>query len=176
MNMQEIYVESINEVLRNKKRIDKELDVSISNKGKNVFVRGSPEKEYFAIRVLEAINLGFSIDKALQLKQEEVILQKLNIKDLTKRHDLKQIKARVIGTSGKTLKTLNNLTNCEFSIKDNQIGIIGDAEEISDATQAAISLVKGSKQGNVYARLERQRKKKRLDSRNLGVEFEEDLG
>lgn len=167
--MQEIYVENINGVLNNKKKFEKELSIRVSNKGKNIFVSGNPEKEYVAIKVLEAVNVGFSLDKALQLKQEEMMLQILNIKDLTKRHDLKIIRSRIIGTSGKTLKTLKNLTNCDLSLYENQIGIIGDAEEVEDALQAVTSLVKGSKHGNVYARLETRRKKKNLDDKTFLV-------
>lgn len=171
--MQEIYVENIKGVLSNKKKFEKELGIRVSNKGKNIFVSGNPEKEYTAIRVLEAVNAGFSLNKALQLKQEEMMLQILNIKDLTKRQDLKIIRSRVIGTGGKTLKTLKNLTNCDLSLYENQIGIIGDAEEIEDALQSVASLVKGSKHGNVYARLEKRRRDKRLESRKLNLEFSE---
>jgi len=167
--MQETYVENIRKVLQNKQRFEKELEIKITNKGKNVFVDGSPEKEYIAIEVLKAINLDFSIENALLLKQENNILQTLNIKDITKRHDLERVRARIIGTRGKTLKTLNNLTNCTVSLHDNQVGIIGDAEEIEDAVQAFTSLIHGSKQGNVYARTERIKKQKKI-KRNEYIE------
>lgn len=160
--MQEIYIENLKELIRGKRKLEKQLDIKITNKGKLVFVNGKPDNEFTAIEILKAINLCFSVDYALQLKQENIILQTLNIKDLTKRKDLERIRARIIGTHGKTLKTLNNLTNCSFSMHDNQIGIIGDAEEIEDAIQAVTSLVQGSKQGNVYARLEKQRKQKKI--------------
>jgi len=161
--MQEIYVENIKEVFRNKKNIEKELKIKLTNKGKDFFVKGNPENEYLALKVLEAVNLGFSVSKALQLKDENVILQALNIKDITKKHDLERIRARIIGTGGKTLKTLQHLTECDLSISNNQIGIIGDAEEVEYAVQALTSLIHGSKQGNVYARLERHRKDTRMN-------------
>ena len=160
--MQEIYVENMNHVLPNKKKLEKELEVKITNKGKNVFVDGDAEKEYTALEVMQAINLNFSVSKALLLKNDNIIIQTLNIKDTTKRHDLERVRARIIGTKGKTLKTLHNLTNCEISLKDNKIGIIGNAEEIEEAIQALTSLIQGSKQGNVYSRVEREKKRKRL--------------
>jgi len=160
--MQEIYVEQIGKVIQGKKRLEKELEVKITNKGKLVFVDGEIDKEFTAIQVMEAINLNFSVEKALLLKNEEILLQTVRIKDLTKRQDLERIRARIIGTKGKTLKTINNITNCEFSLIDNQVGIIGNTEEIEDAVQSVTSLVQGSKQSNVYARAEKQRKKKRL--------------
>ncbi len=166
--MQEIYVEHMNHVLPNKKKLEKELEVKITNKGKNVFVNGIAEKEYTALEVMQAINLNFSVNKALLLKNDNTILQTLNIKNITKRHDLERVRARIIGTKGKTLKTLNNLTNCEISLKDNKIGIIGNTEEIEEAIQALTSLIQGSKQGNVYSKVEREKKRKRLRNKVFG--------
>jgi len=82
--MQEIYIEKLNLIISNKKKLESELDVKITNKGKNLFIDGDAEKEYTAIEVMKAINLGFSIEKALLLKRENIILQSLNIKDINK--------------------------------------------------------------------------------------------
>lgn len=166
--MQEIYAEFLQKILKNKGRLEKELDVKITNKGKNIFIDGSAENEYLALQVVEAINLGFSVDRALLLKEENTCLQTLNIKDLTKRKNWEEIRGRVIGTKGRTLKTLNKLTNCAISLNGNDIGIIGSWEDMEDAIQALTSLVQGSKQGNVYGRLEREKKKRRL----IGKDFD----
>ena len=172
--MQEIYVENLAEVLRNKRRIERTVKVKISYKGKNVFVEGKAEDEFLALEILSAISLGFSADSALLLSEEDMILQTVHIKEITKRHDLERVRGRVIGTQGRTLRTLSNLTNCRLSIKDNVVGIIGDAQEVKDAVDALTSLIQGSKQGNVYSRLEKQRKKKRLfDKVPLGKTVEE---
>lgn len=160
--MQQTHAENIQKILQNKNKLEEKLNVKITNKGKLVFINGKPENEYTALQTIEAINLGFSVERALLLKNHNIILQTLNIKDLTKKHNLEEIKGRIIGTKGKTLKTLNTLTDCAISLKDNQIGIIGDVEEIQDAVQALTSLVQGSKQGHVYKRLEREKKRKRL--------------
>ena len=164
--MQEIYIENIKPVIFNKNKLEKELDVKITNKGKLVFVDGDGDKEYVALKVLEAINLDFSVPRALLLKDENIIIQTIHIKDLTKRKDLKVIKSRIIGTRGKTLKNLYHLTDCLISLKDNEIGIIGEAECIEHSIQAITSLIKGSKQANVYARLEREKKNRRLNPEN----------
>ena len=163
--MQETYTENIIEVLKNKNRLQKQLNVKLTNKGKNIFIEGKPEDEFLALEVINAITFGFSTNKSLRLKNEGMMLQTLNIKDITKRNDLERVRARIIGKYGKTLKTLNNLTNCELSLHNNFIGIIGDAEDIDDAVQALTSLIHGSKQGNVYSRLERHKKEKRLDEK-----------
>jgi ribosomal RNA assembly protein len=160
--MQEIYTEFIQKVLQNKNKLEQELEVKITNQGKNLFIDGEPDKEFITLQVIKAINLGFSVGKALLLKNEDIILQTLHIKDITKRKDLERVRARIIGKQGKTLKTLDNLTGCDFSVKNNEVGIIGDAEDIKEAMQAIISLICGSKQANVYAHAEKEMKKKRL--------------
>lgn len=165
--MQEIYVGNIGKVIQSKKKLESELKIKITNKGKLVFISGKPEDEFITLKIMEAINLGFSAERALLLKNPETLLQTLNIKDITKKHNLKEIRARIIGTKGKTLKTINNLTDCFISLKDNQIGIIGNCENTKDAIQAMNSLVRGSKQSHIYARLEREKKKKRLMEKGI---------
>ncbi len=160
--MQEIYIECIRKVMDNKEKLEKELHVKLSNKGKNIFIDGEGDKEFIALKVLEALGLGFDIDTALLLKDEQIIFQTLNIRDLTKRKDLHEVRARIIGTQRKTLDNIENLTDCAVCLHDNHIGIIGNVDCMDDAIIALTSLVQGSKQGNVYARLERERKKKRL--------------
>lgn len=162
--MQETYIERIRAVMQNKKKLERELNIKISNKGHNVFVSGKPEDEYLALEILEAIDLEFSPERALLLKEEDVILHKINIKDLTKRKDTREIKARIIGSKGRTLKTLCNLSDCVFSVHDNTIGIIGNAEDIQDGIQCIKSIIQGSKQANVYSRLEKRKKEKKLSN------------
>ena len=171
--MQEIYTEFIRKILQNKPRLEKQLQVKITNKGKNLFLSGKPEHEFIALEVVQAMNLGFSITRALLLKDENTNFQILNIKDITKKHNLEEIRARIIGKQGRTLKTLNKLTNCVISLQDNQVGIIGDVEDIEDGIQAITSIIQGSKQGHVYGRAERKNKEKRL--KNKGVNLEEDI-
>ncbi len=163
--MQQTHTEYIRKILQNKNKIETELKVKIKNKGKVVFINGKPEDEYNTLKTIEAINLGFSVERALLLKNENIIFQTLNVKDITKSKNLEEIRARIIGKHGRTLKTLNKLTNCAVSLHDNKVGIIGNAEEIEYAIQALTSLIQGSKQGNVYGRLEREKKKQRLKGR-----------
>jgi len=50
--------------------------------------------------------------------------------------------------------------------------LIGNAEIMDDAIQSVTSLILGSKQGNVYTRLERESKKKRMEH---GLEIKNEL-
>ena len=153
--MKKIISEKLPRILKNKRTLEKELDVKITNNGKEVSLVGSPVNEYVAEKVMDAINLGFPLSVALMIKDEDFTFEIINIKDYTKRKDMGTIKARIIGKNGKTLKTLNNLTNCNFEILNHEVGIIGDAENIEGARQSVISLIQGAKQANVYTYLEK---------------------
>lgn len=171
---QETYIESIGKVLANKQELEERLKVKLTNRGKLLFIEGNPENEYLALRIIEALNLGFPLQTAFQLEDEEIIFQVLNIKDITKRNDLDVVRARIIGTQGKTLKNLIKLTDCELCLHENQIGIIGHANDVPEAIISLESLIRGSKQGNIYARLEKKKKEKRLaPAQPIKDEFEE---
>jgi len=161
--MLKLLIDKIPRITKNRKKLEETLKVKITNRGKEVFINGKSEEEYFAEKVIESLNFGFPYSQALLLKDGEYIFEIISIKDYTKRKDLKIIRSRIIGKQGKTLKTISTLTKCYFELKDNGIGIIGEPEYIQHAQQAIISLIKGSKQSNVYAYLEKHQPKPILD-------------
>jgi KH domain-containing protein len=145
------------------KQLEKELNVAIKIKEKEVAVEGDAEDEFIAEKVVDAVLFGFPVDAALLIKSEEYIFEIINIKDYTHRKDLESIRARVIGSEGKTLRTLNQLTECNFEIKGNEVGIIGAPESMKAAHDALIMVVQGSKQANVYSFLEKHHVQPILD-------------
>jgi len=159
---QEIYAQNLKEVMNNKDLLQKELKVIIKNQGRNIFIEGAGENEYLCLKIIEAVNLGFSVKNALVLKDENIILHILNIRDITKRKDLYHIRARIIGTHGKTKSNIQNLSDCLVSLHDNRVGIIGEIGRIEETIIAIKRLIQGSRQGNVYARLEKKKKERRL--------------
>jgi KH domain-containing protein len=170
--METIYSEKLPRIIKNKKRLEEELNIKITNRGREVTIQGKPIDEYTAEKVISAINFGFPISKALLIKKEDFMFEIMSIKNHTKRTDLKRIRARIIGTKGKTLKTLTELTKCAFEIKDNEIGIIGNPEYIKNGQEAIISLIKGTKQSNVYSFLEKRQVKPVVD---LGLKEKNNL-
>ncbi len=157
--MKTIISEKLPRILKNKKRLEKILNIKITNRGKEVNISGKPEAEYAAEKVIDALNFGFPFSTAVFIKENDFIFEIISIKDYTKRHDLERIRARIIGKQGKTLKTLSNLSQCHFEIKDNSVGIIGSPECIKNAQESIISIIKGSKQTNVYSHLEKHQVK-----------------
>ncbi len=155
--MRKLLVEKIPRIIKAKKKLRKELGVKISNRGKEVYLEGSGEDEFFAEKVIEAIDFGFSISHALRIREEDLDFERLNIKDYTKSKNLERVRGRIIGKEGKALKVLSDLTDCFFEMKDNEVGIIGYPENIENAQKAIIQLAQGAKHGHVYAGLEKNR-------------------
>lgn len=161
--MKTLICEKVPRIIKNKKRLESELGVKITNRGKEVFIEGNAENEHIAEKVIDALEIGFPFSVAILIKEHDFLFEILNIKDYTRRKDFGRIRARIIGKKGKTLKTLCGLTKCYFEMQDNCVGIIGPAEWIKNAQEAIISLVKGSKQANVYAYLEKHQFKEPID-------------
>jgi len=157
--MKKLIIDKLPRIIKNKKKLETKLNVKITNRGKEVFIEGKPEDEHITEKVIDALNFGFPFSTSMWIKTENFIFEILNIKDYTKRKDLKTIRARIIGKKGKTLKTLCGLTKCNFELKDNYMGIIGPPELIKNAQEAVISIIQGSKQSNVYNYLEKHQVK-----------------
>ncbi len=161
--MIKLLIEKLPRIIKNHKKLESELNVKISNRGKEIYIEGESEKEFNAEKVIMALDFGFPYSAAMDLAKGDAIFETINIKDHTKRHDLERVRARIIGKAGKTIKTLSDLTRCHIELKDNTVGIIGEPELIETATHAIISLIQGSKQGNVYAYLEKHQPKPEFD-------------
>ncbi len=161
--METIYSDKLPRITKNRKKLERLLKVKISNQGKDVTIEGTPENEFAARKVMDALNFGFPFSVAMTIKKQDYMFEVLNIKSYTKRKDMPSIKSRLIGTQGQTLKTLTELTKCHFEIKDNQVGIIGHPEYIKNAQEAIIQIIRGSRQGNTYAWLEKNQIKPVID-------------
>lgn len=155
--MVKIYVEAPKKIIQNKKLIEKNLDINLSVKDKILEIKSKPEEEYLALNIVEALELGFDKEDALLLKDEKFDFKKINIKDFTRRKDLETIRARIIGTHGRTIETICSLTDCLIKLHGNAVGIIGLNENVSKAAFAVKRIIQGSRQANVYAYLEKQR-------------------
>ena len=159
----DIISDNTSKIVEKKNKLEKVLNVKINIKGNEITFEGSPENEYIAEKVLEALDFGFPLPVALLIKTEDFLFEILDIKKYTHRKDFETIRARIIGKNGKTLKTLNTLTECFFELKDNDVGIIGSPELIKNGQDAIILLVQGSKQANVYNFLEKHQVKPVFD-------------
>ena len=152
--MENIFFESTKEIKKSKQELEKKLNVKIEIVGKKVSFEGDSVDEYEALTVLDAIKFGFPQGTALLLKNGEIIFKKISIRDYTRRKNLKDVKARVIGTMGTTKRTIEAISGCVLIIHNNEVGIIGHADDVEEATTALTNLIRGAKQANVYKFLE----------------------
>jgi len=153
--METLYCKNLTELRREKKFLERIFKVKIEIKGRQIFVEGESLNEFEMEAVIDAMNLGFSARTAALIKEEDIVFEKLNIKDHTRRKNLEIVRGRLIGTHGKTKNTLEQISGCEIKIKDNIVGVIGEAESVADALVGIGNIIKGSKQTNVYKFLER---------------------
>jgi ribosomal RNA assembly protein len=166
--MEIIYVENPRKIRQNKEAIEKKVEIRITPKGRQLELEGEPFEEYQSRIIIEAIDFGFSLKEALRLTEESIVFRKIPIKQFTKRKDLEEVRGRVIGTEGKTKRTVEEVSGCAVVLHNNMVGIIGPAEGIEEATTAVTNLIRGSKQANVYRFLERMNVAKK-DKTDLGL-------
>ena len=158
--MEKVYVRRMLEVKKNKRELERVLNVKLRILGRYAEIFGSSLDEYDALQVFDAINFGFSARKALMLRQEDFVFKIIHIKEHTHR-SLRAVKARLIGTHGKTRKTMSLIAGCEILIKEGEVGVVGYVEDVENTERAVVNLIKGSKQGNMYKYLERMNRLKK---------------
>lgn len=172
--METLYFKSIRELQKNKRLLEQKLQVTLELTGKQVRFEGTAVQEYEARIVLEALQFGFSAKKALQLLEEDMMFKQLHIKEFTRRKNMEEVRARVIGREGKTKRAIENITNCTIIIKDtNEIGIIGTTTDVSHAVVGLGNLIRGTKEGNAYAFLERMNAETKKHRSDLGLKDED---
>jgi len=156
--MKTFVLNNARKILKEKEKIEKKLDIKIYVKGKKIEIKGTEINEYLAGWILEALEAGFPIEDAFLLTEQDCMLEKILIKNLTKRENLTQVRARIIGKKRKTLDLIEELSDCLITLHDNIVYIIGRTDDIKKAINAITKIIHGSKQSSVYAYLEKQRK------------------
>jgi len=126
----------------------------------DVFIEGESMDVFNSLNIIKAIGRGFNPDIALKLLSEDYVLEVIPIEDFSRnKKDLIRIRSRLIGTEGKARKSIESLTNTSIVVYGKTVGIIGKIDNVMLARQAIINLSQGSKHGNVYLYLEKQKSK-----------------
>jgi ribosomal RNA assembly protein len=108
--------------------------------------------------LVAAIGRGFSEERALRLLKEDIYFEVFDIKDFAhSRNRLAQVKARLIGTRGKTRRIVEELTSVDMSVYGHTVALIGEAFHLAIAREAVEMLLRGSEHHTVYRFLERKR-------------------
>ena len=109
--------------------------------------------------VVKAIGRGFSPAHAVELFEEDRVLEVIDIRDYVgkKPNHVTRVKARLIGSKGKTRRIIEELTGTHISVFGNTVAIIGGTVQVSVAGRALDMLMTGSEHSTVYHFLEGNR-------------------
>ncbi len=149
-------VQSVKKLKKAIRKIESKAKVRMTVKKNNVTVRGNELNEFVVGEILRAIDFGFDPEDAMYLLNEDFVLEFVNIKNHTRRRNLEEVRSRVIGTDGRAKRTIEELTGANIVINENMVGLIVNTEHLDSAVQGIISLIQGSKHGNVFTYLEKQ--------------------
>jgi ribosomal RNA assembly protein len=110
--------------------------------------------------IVKAIARGFSPERAMRLVSEDQYLEIIDIRDFAgkDRKHIARVRARLIGTDGKTRNTIEEFSGAELSIYGNTVAIIADLLSMDAAKRAVEMLLEGSEHSVVYRFLENKRK------------------
>lgn len=161
---------NMNKIKRAVPVIENRIKIKIGFRKGSVVLRGNEVNEFLVEEIIRAIDFGFNADAALLLTSDDFVLEFIVAKEHTRRKNLRDIRARLIGTGGKARKTIEKLTGSEIVINGNTVGIIVDSKHLGAVIQGIESLIQGAKHGNVFAYLEKQNiSKRKFDEDDLGL-------
>lgn len=165
-----ISVLKIKKVKKAVPKIEKKIKIHFTFNKNKISFKGNELNEFLTEEVIRALEFGFEIDDALLLLEEGYDLKFINIKEHTKRRNLKDVRSRVIGRRGKAIRTIENLTESKMVVNENEVGLIVHEDSVEMTMQAIESLIQGSKHGNIYSYLEKQKGRKfRQSFEDLGL-------
>jgi ribosomal RNA assembly protein len=109
--------------------------------------------------LVRAVGRGFSPERALRLLDDDEYFEVIDIRDYVgkKTSHVVRIRARVIGTDGKTRRLIEDLTGAFVSVYGSSVSIIGNSIQMPVARTAVDMLLRGSEHSTVYKYIERQR-------------------
>ncbi len=115
-------------------------------------------KNFILSNIINAINHGHSPENALKLEDDNFVLDLIDVKSIVKNHDrVKIVIGRIIGKEGTTRRIIEEVTNCNVSVKDSFVSVIGPYENIALVHEALDMLIKGASHKSFYSYLERNR-------------------
>jgi ribosomal RNA assembly protein len=137
------------------------ITLSIDSEEGTVVIEGDdPIAVMTATNVVQAINRGFSPERAFRLiDDEDMTLDVIDLTDLagTTRH-LERLRGRIIGKAGSSRAQLEDMTSTAISVFGKTVAIIGLPGQNETARKAVEMLVQGVPHENVYAFLDRKKK------------------
>ena len=130
-------------------KIKTELGITIHKKDSSIEIDGEGMKFIQAKAIVMAVSHGFAPVKAYALLDEE---KELAVIELGKNPE--RIRARLIGTKGKTRKFIEERAGVFISIQGKTVSLIGDWRQLDCGKKAINMIIDGSKHSLVYKYLD----------------------
>ena len=152
--------------------IKKELEektgtvISIDSQEGIVRVEGEDAVPFLrAVEVIQAVNRGFSPERAFRLLDDEDLL--LEVIDLSGLADsprqMDRLRGRIIGRDGRAREQIEHMTHTQISVMGKTIALIGLPEQMKVARAAIDMLLGGSPHEAVFSYLEKKRQDAKQD-------------
>jgi len=171
--MRKVLVEQMSKIKKAIPVLENKVKISIALGKGSVTVKGNELIEYLVEKIIRAIDFGFDVEDALLLMRDDFVLEFIEVKEHTRRNNLADVRARLIGTDGKARKTIEAITGAVIVINGNDVGVIVDTEHLAATIQGIEMLIQGSKHGNVFSYLEKQNASRMVhDPDDLGLKEE----
>ena len=102
--------------------------------------------------VVLAIGRGFSPERALQLVDDDIVLDIIDLRETFGKNDrdIGRLKGRVIGREGKIRRLIEEMTDAKVSVYGHTIAMLGEYEHVNAAREAIELLLKGKQHSTVY--------------------------
>lgn len=144
------------------------IPIEINSENGEVTIDDHETEDLFIIfkveNIIKAIGRGFSPKQAFKLLHDDYDLFIFDIHDYVKKKSshVHRVKARIIGTNGKTKRILEEITGSKISIYGHTVSVIANIIDIDITKKAIDKLLQGSKHATVYRFVEQSMKELRL--------------
>lgn len=132
------------------KKLEVSIKIKLSFDENSVIIEGEGLELLQAKSIVKAIGRGFSPEKAFRLLSEEENLEIIELSEFNDKK-IKILKARLIGTKGKTRKLVENFSGCSVSVYGKTVSMIGKYDQMNVCREALKMIIRGSKHSKVYS-------------------------
>lgn len=146
-----------------KREIEEKTGITLridSEEGMVTIEAEDPVAVMTATNIVQAINRGFSPERAFRLlEDEDMMIDILDLADLSgTTRQLERLRGRIIGKAGTSRAQIEDMTSTEISVQGKTVAIIGLPEQVETARKAVEMLIQGVPHEHVYAFLDRKKK------------------
>lgn len=151
------------EILKKDSNLKNEIEKFTNTKvefNDDITIEGESFDVYQAKNVLKAFGRGFSLNDSFYLLEDVYCLEIIDLSEFANsKNRLITLKARIIGTEGKTKKYIEDYTGVKISVFGKTTSILGKWDNVNKAKYAIMKLIEGCMHKTLYKWLEKQGRK-----------------